>query len=625
MLLYYFLTVLSWFFNLLPRAVALRIGDLFGLGWYWLIPIRRAHVVKSLTSVFGYQKSEWEINKLASQNFRHYGRCIVEILRSITWSKKRLQKEVTIHGLENARQFYKAGKGGFCLASHLGNWELLAASGAAYGMPVDVVVKRAKSKMFESFLKKYRKKSGMGLIVETGTAKDIMKALDQGRFIGFMMDQFMGPPVGIEVNFFGMPAGTLTSLSYFVEKKNVPVLPAYSFRDENGRLHTVIEPPLEYPAFSEELETRMYERTQFYNEVLERMIRRYPEQWLWLHRRWKPFRGEPRWQIKKAATTVTTLLLLFLAGCASTGETPTGIVLPPDPNIAVPKFEAQTAASETKPAEITPVVEAPAKKEKKVKKAVKETPTPTPAVTPKALFDIIPPDRVPFDIGERMEISLGWMALPAGTAVVEVRNGPMFNGRPTFHLWGNILSSKLVDTIYHVDNTIESFIDKEGFIPYKFLLHMLETHQKKETRVSFDHMQSKAFFWAKRVSQKWGDTFDDRADALVPQARDMFSALFYARTLNYELNKKQSFFIYENGQNWEVELLPIANEIVTTKVGAFQCNKISVTVRLNNILKPTGDIFMWLSDDSRRYLVKFEAKIKIGSLYGNLVSLKERL
>jgi hypothetical protein len=221
-------------------------------------------------------------------------------------------------------------------------------------------------------------------------------------------------------------------------------------------------------------------------------------------------------------------------------------------------------------------------------------------------------------------IDLTWLALPAGKGVLEVREGPTFQGRPTYHLWGNVLSSKMVDTIYHVDNTIESFVDHQGFVPYKFLLSMLETAQKKETRVAFDHPQAKAHYWSKRISEKWGNQNLDRTDQIIPLTRDMFSGLYYARFLNYELNKKHNFWLYENGQNMSVEVTPIGKEIVNSGVGVFQCWKIKVDVRLDNVLRPTGDLFMWLSDDSKKYLVKFDAKVKIGSLLGRLVSIKER-
>jgi hypothetical protein len=355
--------------------------------------------------------------------------------------------------------------------------------------------------------------------------------------------------------------------------------------------------------------TRLYRRTQWFNDVLESQIRAHPDQWIWLHRRWKSFRGSPRWVLKQA---VAPLLLAFLFQACSGSKptaTPTGIEIPPDPVISIPQFDT------TDDTELSQVKVEPPKPKTSKKKVVPKT---------EISLGIVPVDKVPFEVGERLVIELTWLALPAGKGVLEVRPGPSIKGRPTFHLWGNVLSSKMVDTIYHVDNTIESFIDQSGFIPYKFLLSMFETAQKKETRVVFDHPNSKAFYWSKRLSQRWGDQEVDKSDSIVPQSRDMFSALYYVRALNYELNKKQSFWIYENGQNLSVELTPVAKEVVNSGAGVFQCWKIKVDVKLNGVLRPTGDLYMWLSDDSKKYLVKFDAKIKIGSLLGRLVSIKER-
>lgn len=240
---------------------------------------------------------------------------------------------------------------------------------------------------------------------------------------------------------------------------------------------------------------------------MESIIRKFPEQWLWLHRRWKPYRGEPRW--KPAAQLASLILGLALWGCATQGPEQTGIVLPPDPKISVPEVKASTDSPEalahaqamgiTEPAKPVPTAKEPKKaKKKKAEKIV--APPPAPAA-PKYVMTEYP--KLPFEAGERMEIELNWMALPAGRVIMEVRKTEPINGRETLQLWGNVLSSKLVDTIYHVDNTIESFIDAKGAVPYKFLLHMVESSQKKETRVAFDHLNGKAFYWSKRISTKW--------------------------------------------------------------------------------------------------------------------------
>lgn len=643
------LYLISKWLNLFPARWNLFWGDCLGGLWYRLVPIRRSTVLKNLRDCFGNSLSDVEIERLALQNYHHYGRTLFEMLRSFAWSKEQFRHQVAIDGFENLDRCLASGKGAFLLTLHLGNWEVGAGAIAASGIPFDIVVKHSRTRWVERLLRSYRTRSGLGIFLESKTAKDILKSLSHGRVVGFMLDQFMGPPIGLPVHFFGRKAGTAVALALLSEKKNVPILPTYCYRDSHGKLHVAIAPPLRFPALSEDKNQRFYEKTQLFNDVLEAVIRKHPEQWLWLHRRWKEYRGEPRWLPRRAM--VLSLFLFFMWGCASKKEmiSPTGILLPPDKEISVPLFEeSEMDAREPDKDEVTESEQpheqvAGAKPERKsavlspssspksakgmvpAQKMSSQVVVTKPALIQKN-FRVIPADRIPFELGERLEVELFWNVVPvaAGRAVIEVREGPTIQGRRTWHLLGNVLSSKIVDYIYHVDNTIESFVDADGLIPYRFFLHMLETHQKKETKVEFDHPAAKASYWAKRLSQKWKDDHQDRVDTLEPGARDMFSALYYARTIDYTLNKMEKFFIYENGQNWQVELIPVSNELVVTRAGAFQCWKILVSVHLNNILKPLGDSYMWVSDDSKKYVVKFSSKIKVGSVVGNLVSIQER-
>lgn len=611
----------SLFLQIFPPPVLVRLGN--GLGWiFWrFIGFRREVIHENLTRAFGKEKTPEEIEGLVLKNYQHYAKVFLEVMRAVIWGKRQYRSHIEIIGIENIKNFVDKKQGGFVLTSHLGNWEYSISGACARGLPVDIVVKEAKTKWIESFLQWYRRKGGAGIFHESETAKDILRSINQGRFVCVILDQFMGPPIGLPVRFFGEKAGTAVALALLTEKKDVPIISAYNFRDENGAIRIVFEPPLNLPNLSQDKVERLYQKTQMFNDTMERHIRMYPEQWLWLHRRWKDYRGEPRWKLATHFAGFAAFCFLSLARCSSTGATPTGIAIPQDPSISVPKFEGVEASDVPAPSP-TPL---PEKKKKITKVSPQSSPVPSPRVAPSPnTFNIIPVDRIPFEIGEQLVMDLSWTALPAGRALIEVRNGPEFNGRETFHLWGNILSSKIVDTIYHVDNTIESFVDKQGVIPYKFLLHMVESKQLKETRVSFDHPNKKAFYWVKRISERWGNQDIDRGDELTPSARDMFSALYYARTVNYEMGKKVSFAIYENGQNWNVELVPMAKELIRSGVGAFQCIKIAVTVKLNNVLAPTGDLFLWVSDDSKKYPVKFDAKIKIGSMHGNLTSIKER-
>jgi Kdo2-lipid IVA lauroyltransferase/acyltransferase len=622
-----FLLGLSHIINWMPRSLRVALGSVLGWTWFNILRFRRQVVLDNMRLALGKEKTPAEITALASENFRHYGLLIVEYLQSLTWKSPDYFKNVPFDGVENLKSALAEGNGVYVLSLHLGNWEWVMGTLVAHGIPADAVVKRSKNAAADKIILEHRKNMGMGILFESGTASDILKSLAQGRMVAFMLDQFMGPPIGLPVNFFGQLAGTAIGLALISEKRNAPVVVLYSYRDANGILRCVAEPKLQMPALAEDREDRMYDKTQFYNDALEKIVRRHPGQWLWLHRRWKAYRGEPRWKRNPGLAPVTAILLAtLLVGCATsfrTEDTPTGIALPADAVVNVPDA-AEIEGTATEP------VPAPEKTGKKSKKA-KEAPAPAPAVvaSPKPGMPINPrvftPEQVPFEVGERMVISLNWGALAAGDVRLEVREGLGFQGRNTYKIWGNVLSSPLVDTIYHVDNTIESYVDKQWLLPYKFLLHMVETHQLKETKAVFDHKLNKVNYWSKRISKKWGDELQDRVDTTLPSARDMFSALYYARVLEYKMGEAREIPIYENRQNIVASLLPVANEMVHTKAGAFQCWKMAVTVKIDNVLKPSGEMFLWFSDDWKKYIVKFDAKLKIGSLVGELTSVRERL
>jgi Kdo2-lipid IVA lauroyltransferase/acyltransferase len=292
------LILLSKMFNLLPRASYLWLGDGLGFIWFWIVRFRRDVVLSNLRAVFAKELSEKEIRRLALRNFQHYGRTLFEIIRSISWSQAQYRKNVVVEGLENVKPFVEKNEGGFFLTAHFGNWELAIGSTSSAGIPMDVVVKHSRVPSIEELQQWYRRNMGVGIYLESGTAKDILRSLSKGRWVAFILDQFMGPPIGLPVTFFGKQAGTAVSLALLTEKKDVPVIPAYSYRDEKGRLHTKFEPPIKFDNLPDDKDQRLYEKTQKFNDVLERVVREHPEQWLWLHRRWKEYKGVPRWERK---------------------------------------------------------------------------------------------------------------------------------------------------------------------------------------------------------------------------------------------------------------------------------------------------------------------------------------
>ncbi len=293
---FFFVKLGAYALNALPNCVVQWMGAGLGFFWFYIVPVRRKLVIANLTTAFGDTKSPEEIEALAYKNLKHIGKVLFESWRSLVWKVEDFRRNVGFEGFEHIEPYVAKKQGGFLLSAHMGCWELSPGSGASYGVPVDVVAKYADRKSAQPFLKWFRERLGVGCISADRSRLKILDSISRGRWIGFMLDQFMGPPPGVPVKFFGKLAGTTASLAAMTEADSLACLLAYTYRNDKGRITTVIE-PLTYPNFSEDLTTRIWEKTQFYNDVIERVVRKYPDQWMWLHRRWKPFVGTPKWAL----------------------------------------------------------------------------------------------------------------------------------------------------------------------------------------------------------------------------------------------------------------------------------------------------------------------------------------
>lgn len=181
-------------------------------------------------------------------------------------------------------------KGVLMLSLHLGHGDMAISNLALKGIQMSVISKHFKYSWLNDFWFGTRKKFGVRFIDPHGrnTSFDILKALRNKDAVIFVIDQYMGPPYGLETTFFGIKTGTAYGLALFALKTKVPVVPVYTYRDEQMRNHIVALPPVEFEESPTKDET-LLNMTQKYNHILEEIIRKYPEHWLWLHRRWKKY------------------------------------------------------------------------------------------------------------------------------------------------------------------------------------------------------------------------------------------------------------------------------------------------------------------------------------------------
>lgn len=279
------LKALSAFFSSLPLGAALAMGR--GIGWFLgaVARYRRVIVQEALARCFP-EKTPQERRAILRRSYANLGMNISEMLRLPKLSEPAARELVTVEGLEHARRAHEKGKGVVVLCGHIGNWELLAAVTPLFGYPLTIIAKAIKNPSLQAFWSSVRQRFGSRVLPAHGSYRPCLKALRSGEIVGFILDQNMTREEGVFVDFFGKPACTTPGLAYMAAQAGAPVLPVFILRSADARRHVIkILPEVMPPADASRESTRAF--TQECTKILENIIREHPEQWTWIHRRWR--------------------------------------------------------------------------------------------------------------------------------------------------------------------------------------------------------------------------------------------------------------------------------------------------------------------------------------------------
>lgn len=272
-------------FKFIPMAICYAIGKIIGLLWFYLIRYRRDIVFDNLTRAFQGEKNKQEIYKIARQNFIHYGTNLIEFLKLPHTSDDNLKKHLVPGGIEHFHAALQQKKGLIVILGHYGNWDLMSVAQVLLGLNGYVITKKARNKSIDRFWQKIREDKGVHFISNKKSIFKIMKLLKKNKIIFMVFDQHMGNNMGIWVNFFNRPASTMRVVALLANKMGVPVIPVHSWR--RGKKHYFqAQKQIDLIVGKNDEETIRL-TTQKYNDVLEEFIKKCPEQWLWIHKRWK--------------------------------------------------------------------------------------------------------------------------------------------------------------------------------------------------------------------------------------------------------------------------------------------------------------------------------------------------
>ena len=279
------LRAVAWAYYLSPRALRRAWSGALG-ALLRALGIRGEVIARNLEIAFPGESAA-QRGRRVSQAYAHLGALFLEIAMLLGPLKRFVQNECDLIGVENWREAKAHGKGVIFLSSHVGCWEIMAASGALLGqMDLMLVTKHLKPEWFHLAIERARAACGVRATYEPKTLKDVLRALGKGETVGFVLDQYAGPPVGVRVPVFGVPVGTMTAVATLARRTGAKVVPVVNYRDPGGRHRTEIRPALDFLAHDNP-DYEIAENTARYARELEGDILAHPEQWLWIHRRFK--------------------------------------------------------------------------------------------------------------------------------------------------------------------------------------------------------------------------------------------------------------------------------------------------------------------------------------------------
>jgi KDO2-lipid IV(A) lauroyltransferase len=218
----------------------------------------------------------------------------VEFARFPKYSKANIENVVMLDGHENFLAGQKCGKGVLYLTGHIGAWELSSYAHALYGYPLHYMARPLDNKPLDAMVNRYRGLSGNQPIYKNESARVMLRVLKDAGTVGILADQNTMPEEGVWVDFFGTPACTSTGIARVALHTGAAVVPGYAVWDERlGKYRLRFEPPVELVRTGD-TERDVAENTQRFAKVIEGIIRKYPDQWVWVHARWKNRpKGEP--------------------------------------------------------------------------------------------------------------------------------------------------------------------------------------------------------------------------------------------------------------------------------------------------------------------------------------------
>jgi len=270
--------------SVLPMRLVRMLGAGLGRLAYALDAGHRRIALENLGAAFP-SRPPAEHRAMARAMFAHFGALLFELLKFSTYSQDQMRAAVDVDGIEHARQAYGQKKGVLFFTGHFGYWEIHALAQPLISNPISVLARPLDNPHLHEMLEKIRTSTGNSVIYRQGAVRKVLRELAENNGVALLIDQHLHTPDAVYVDFFRRPAATTSALAALALRTGAPVVPVFALPLPGGRYRLVYEHHVDPPLADTPDAVREF--TQRCTDVLEMYVRRHPELWLWMHRRWR--------------------------------------------------------------------------------------------------------------------------------------------------------------------------------------------------------------------------------------------------------------------------------------------------------------------------------------------------
>ncbi len=272
--------------SLLPLRFTAKAGEVIGGLLYVIDRRHRAIALKNLNMALGGEMDLDRLKLIARRSLENLGRSAGEFISIRRYTKENIREFITTEGLENFESAHKEGRGVILLTGHFGNWELLGIAISLLGYPFHVVVRPLDNRLLDKKVNELRSIGGNKVIYKKNALSESLRLLRKRELVGFLIDQNTSREEGVFVDFFGKRAATNRGLALIALKSGIPVIPVFIIREGPVYHRVIFEKGVEVTR-SGDISEDITNNTQRFTKIVESYIIKHPDQWLWVHDRWK--------------------------------------------------------------------------------------------------------------------------------------------------------------------------------------------------------------------------------------------------------------------------------------------------------------------------------------------------